>query len=247
MIRYCASFLLTNVAVGQDDSITPVFLLYVFVFAPALAVRANYLLKVGKIPPRKGKRFLGAILGQFIMVLPAAASANKQGLHLWPANSPSFMQWLAGVLVLCLLLVWARHAWQIKSPESVERARLLLPEGPDELKYWIAISLTAGLGEEYVYRGVAYQAVLSLTGAPYSASLICAIAFGAAHLHRGLRNGAWTSLFGLMFQLLVLWTGSLYLSIFLHTTYDLFVGVIAMQKFKEAGLSARSGGAGVVV
>jgi membrane protease YdiL (CAAX protease family) len=87
----------------------------------------------------------------------------------------------------------------------------------------------AGVGEEYVYRGVVYAAVVSLTGKAYSATFICAVVFGAAHLSFGLRSAAWIVLVGLFLQLLVFWTGTLYLSIALHTIYDLMVGIIAMR------------------
>ena len=91
----------------------------------------------------------------------------------------------------------------------------------------------AGIGEEYIYRGVAYQAVLSLTGTAYSASLICGVAFGAAHLYYGLRSGLCIFVFGVMLQLAVLWTGALYLAIFVHTAYDLLVGIIAVHYIKK--------------
>ena len=122
-----------------------------------------------------------------------------------------------------------RLSWHRNREENVGLARLFLPETASQLPSWVALSLSAGIVEEYVYRGVVYAAIFSLTAKSYSAALICGAAFGAAHLGRGLRSGVWTMLVGLILQGFVFWTGSLYLSMAIHAVYDLILGTTAVR------------------
>jgi membrane protease YdiL (CAAX protease family) len=215
-------------APSADDSITPVLLLLVFIALPILSARTYYYLKSGKELPPKNKRFRAVLVGHFLMLLPATASASQQSLDLWRLRFPTPQQWLVGALILGAFYLWLSYSWHRWRQESLNRARLFLPETTSQLAYWLAVSLSAGIVEEYVYRGVVYAAILSLTSKPYSAALISAAAFGAAHLHAGVRNGIWTSLVGLMLQVLVFWTGALYLSMAVHAIYDLLVGMLAV-------------------
>ena len=182
---------------GADDSITPVLLLLIFIALPILSARTYYYLKSGKELPPKSKRFRGILVAHFLILLPAMGSASQQGLDLWPSRFPTPQQWLVGALLLGAFYLWLSYSWHRWHEQSLNRARLFLPETTSQLPYWIAVSLSAGVVEEYVYRGVVYAAILSLTGKSYSAALISAAAFGAAHLHAGVRNGIWTSLVGL--------------------------------------------------
>jgi membrane protease YdiL (CAAX protease family) len=232
MILCCLlSFNLTQ-RVGDDDSVTPALFLILFVVVPIVSIRAYYYLKSGRSLPPREKRYKGVILGQLVLLFPAIASAKRQGLALWPSNFPNVTQWLVAVLILSLLCLWVRWRWSHDERSASERLRFLLPRSPGQLGWWIVVSVVAGIGEEYVYRGVAYSAISSLAGGSSSA-LICSVAFGAAHLHSGLRAGLWTLISGLVLQLLVFWTGALYLSMFVHTAYDLFIGIAGMQLMRN--------------
>ncbi len=217
----------------DDDSITPAFLLMIFAVIPTLALKGYYQLRSGKPLQPKKKRFLAGIAVQMMLLLGATGSATRQGLHLWPSKLPTPMQCFVGLLLLSAAFVWLRRVWSRHSDAHVAQTRLLLPENSEELAYWTAISLIAGIGEEYVYRGVTYAAVLSLTGRVLSAAVICAVAFGAAHLYFGIRNAISTCVMGLLFQFLVSWTGALYLAMFVHATYDFLVGMLAVYELKR--------------
>jgi len=220
-------------ASSDDDSITPGLLLMVFAVIPALAVKAYYHLRSGKPLQPKKKRFLSTILVQLMLLLIAMGSANRQGLHLWQTKFPTSVECLMGLLLISAVYVRLRRSWSRRPDAHLAHSRLLLPENSAELKYWVVISLVAGIGEEYIYRGVTYAAVLSLTGRIFSSAIICALAFGAAHLALGIRNGISTFAMGLVFQFLVLWTGTLYLAMFVHTAYDLLVGMVAVYELKR--------------
>lgn len=216
-----------------DDSITPVLLLLVFVVVPILSAKTYYRFKSGEELPAKDKQFVGILVSFLLLWLPAMGSANQQALELWPLRFPTAQQWLVGALVLGAFYLWVRHSWHRNPEKGARHARFFLPETANQVRYWVAISLSAGIVEEYVYRGVVYAAVFSLTGKSYSAALISAAAFGGAHLYAGLRNGVWTSLVGLMLQVLVFWTGTLYLSMAVHAIYDLIVGLVGLRMLEK--------------
>jgi membrane protease YdiL (CAAX protease family) len=91
------------------------------------------------------------------------------------------------------------------------------------------MSIMAGISEECAYRGVAYSLLRSM-GIPSAYALgWCATAFAICHLYQGWRAAARIGILGLASHAAVFLTGSLYLSIAVHATYDILVGWFAMQ------------------
>jgi len=78
-------------------------------------------------------------------------------------------------------------------------AQRILPQSPVELPVYLALAATAGLCEEFIYRGFAIAA-LDLAGVtPWLIILISAILFGLAHLYQGRGGFVGTFLIGVVF------------------------------------------------
>lgn len=104
--------------------------------------------------------------------------------------------------------------------------RFLLPVSHKERMWWIALSITAGIGEELLYRGFMLQFLWGhVAGGPAMnltlAWLISSLAFGIAHVYQGVRGVMETTVAGLTFGLLAILTGNLVVPIALHTLIDL--------------------------
>ncbi|MBE1160872.1 CPBP family intramembrane glutamic endopeptidase [Dyella acidiphila] len=102
----------------------------------------------------------------------------------------------------------------------------LLPVAREERMWWIWLSITAGIGEELLYRGFMLHFLRGdLAGGPAwgltLAWLLSSCAFGAAHVYQGVRGVTETTIAGLTFGLLALLTGNLVLPIVLHSLIDL--------------------------
>ena len=110
---------------------------------------------------------------------------------------------------------------------------MILPENQSELRYWILISVLAGVCEEYAYRGVAYAALSEIIGSPVISVVVCVVAFGIAHVIQGWRGALGASLLALLFHFMVFITQGLYLAITFHILYDLIVGFSGMRALKR--------------
>jgi uncharacterized protein len=122
---------------------------------------------------------------------------------------------------LGVIAIRLNAGWRRLSAERKRKARRILPENPSEMRYWIPISLLAGVTEEFAYRGVAYVALSEITRSPMISLVVCVVAFGVAHVVQGWRGVLGAVLLGLLFHLMVFLTKSLYLPIAFHAAYDL--------------------------
>jgi membrane protease YdiL (CAAX protease family) len=86
---------------------------------------------------------------------------------------------------------------------------------------FVLVALTAGVGEELIYRGFGIAA-LSRLGCPgWLAVLSTTAAFALAHVALPMASPLYYALLGLAFSTIYLWRGNLAWAIVAHTLYDL--------------------------
>jgi membrane protease YdiL (CAAX protease family) len=171
------------------------------------------------------------IASQFVLLFFTSLAAKPNGIQVFGPVWPPAWTWAAGSVYVVLIGVWFWRTFWKSSTEQKHKTRVMLPENPDELWYWIAISFLAGITEEYAYRGVAYSAIYEMTGSPTVALAICVLAFTVAHVMYGWREVIWVVLFALLCHLAVLYTHTLSLVVAVHIAYDLVLGVLATVAF----------------
>jgi membrane protease YdiL (CAAX protease family) len=103
----------------------------------------------------------------------------------------------------------------------------ILPHGGAEMTMWIALSVTAGICEETIFRGYLQRQFIVLTKNVPAGILLSAAAFGAAHAYQGIRMVTLIGLFGAMFGMLAHWRGSIRPGIIAHAWQDSLNGVLA--------------------
>lgn len=83
--------------------------------------------------------------------------------------------------------------------------------------------MTAGVAEEFLYRGFLSLALIQLIPIINLTltALICSIIFGLAHSYQGVSGVIRTGLYGLLFHALYIATGSIIPGIILHFSIDL--------------------------
>src|SRR5208337_4305736 len=86
--------------------------------------------------------------------------------------------------------------------------QFIFPHGGAEIALWIALSITAGICEETIFRGYLQRQVMALTKSAPAGILLSAAAFGAAHAYQGFRPVILIGLLGSMFGILAYWRGS---------------------------------------
>jgi membrane protease YdiL (CAAX protease family) len=106
----------------------------------------------------------------------------------------------------------------------------IVPHTAGEYRWFIAVSWTAGICEELLYRGVLTWVITSYVGV-VAAQLIAAAVFGLAHAYQGPKGIVKTGAVGLVMGLIVLATGWLCPAMIIHALVDLASGTAGFAVF----------------
>src|SRR5229473_2569575 len=119
-------------------------------------------------------------------------------------------------------------------------AERILPQSTVELLPYLALAITAGLCEEFLYRGFA-MAVLAHVGLQaWAVVLLSSILFGLAHSYQGRGGIVMTLLIGLLLGTSRIAYESLVPAIFWHSAVDVVAGT-AGPRYLTRSLSADAG------
>jgi len=103
-------------------------------------------------------------------------------------------------------------------------AERILPQSSIELLPYLALAITAGLCEEFLYRGFAMAALTQAGLRPWLVVLASSVLFGLAHSYQGRGGMVMTFLVGLLLGWSRLAYGSLVPAILWHTAVDVVAG-----------------------
>jgi membrane protease YdiL (CAAX protease family) len=115
-----------------------------------------------------------------------------------------------------------------------------LPRTGEERRWFAGMSLVVGVGEEIVFRG---WLIRWLAGAPLGLGLVAAVivaaaVFGIDHGYQGVAGIVSTAVLALVFTLIFLATGTLWVPIVAHALIDL--RVLLLVPPAEPGLAAEA-------
>ncbi|HEV7189423.1 MAG TPA: CPBP family intramembrane glutamic endopeptidase [Blastococcus sp.] len=179
-----------------------------------------------------------AVLALVVWLATPGVDAGQVGLR-WPQQWPGPVTGLVVLLVLAFVVVSTRAlrggalleaADPVRRPgegrhsEPAGHATLaLLPRTAGERRLFTVVGITAGVCEEWLYRGFFLAVVAALAGGLPTGVLVvvAALAFGLAHAYQGRVGVLTTGLLGGVMAALYLQTGSLLLPVLLHALIDL--------------------------
>ncbi len=163
--------------------------------------------------------------------------------------------WLAGALLLVMAIGLAvLTKLQMSALQTAEDGKLVvtelqriapfLPQHRRELGPFAALSATAGICEELLFRGflVWYVAMWLAEGSEVTfralawGVVVTSMAFSAGHAYQGMSGVIKTFVAGLVFGGVYLATGSIWLSMLLHALLDLNGGFVAVRSHELARL-----------
>lgn len=200
-------------------------------------------------------------LAAVVAVVMAAAprvTAAQLGLRL-PVAWPGAGTWVAVVVVVVALLLSTRSLRSgvlARAPESPRRAGegrhseppvhatlALLPRTRRERHLFTVVGVTAGICEEWLYRGFLLAVVGALSGGlpTIVLVLVAGAAFGLAHAYQGTTGVLTTGVLGGVLAALYLQTGSLLLPVLLHAAIDLRFLLVPAAALPSGGRPAVSG------
>ena len=113
----------------------------------------------------------------------------------------------------------------------------MLPRTAGERRLFTVVGVTAGVCEEWLYRGFFLAVVAAVAGGLPDAVLVAvaAVAFGLAHAYQGPAGVVTTGVLGGVMAALYLSTGSLLLPVLLHAAIDLRFLLVPARVLPAAG------------
>jgi uncharacterized protein len=139
-----------------------------------------------------------------------------------------------GVLISVYQWFSLRRVSRMSGPVPEFMAKLaerVLPKNATELAPYCALAITAGVCEEFLYRGFAMAALYRLGIFPWAVVLLTAILFGFAHTYQGRSGILGTGLMGVVLGLARMLTQNLIPVIIWHSAVDLVAGVAGPRYF----------------
>ena len=199
-------------------------------------VRLQRLLSQPVVGTKEKLALYGSTIAfQWILMSLVAWRALARGLRVEDLGlarfvSPSLVFWSTCGALLLGLFQWfnLRRVGRMTGvvPDFMRKlAERVLPRSTMEFAPYCALAITAGVCEEFLYRGFA-MAVLSRAGiVPWAVVLISSVLFGLAHTYQGKSGIFGTTLMGLVFGIARLLLQSLVPVIVWHSVVDLVAGV----------------------
>jgi membrane protease YdiL (CAAX protease family) len=126
-----------------------------------------------------------------------------------------------GLLVAVNIAFHVIHLFiKFSPPTTGDFVLLLLPRNAGERLLWLALSATAALGEEAIFRGFVMTRLYRLFKRWTPAVALSAIGFGLAHLYQGWAGILLTAGYGVVFSLAFIKRQSLWPCIVAHFLQD---------------------------
>ncbi len=207
---------------------------------PVLAVRGGVPDdQAAEVARARRTVYASAALSLLVLSAMAFGVAVWQGITParlgWRVGAPGpALLWAAGIAVSGLFValvvsrVGVRLGWR-ESPVSIA----LMPRNGKEIRSFLLMVGIAAVGEEYLFRGFAYQILAEPLGA-WPAVLVTSVSFGLSHGYQRAIGIVRASCLGLLLSLPVLWTGSLFPAIVAHFWINAAIGIGGWRYFFQS-------------
>ncbi|HEV1995924.1 MAG TPA: CPBP family intramembrane glutamic endopeptidase [Candidatus Acidoferrum sp.] len=123
-----------------------------------------------------------------------------------------------------LEMIWVRRL----GPDHAASIQTLLPRHALEILLWIAVSISAGICEEFVFRGYFQKQFEAFTHRKWIALFLQSVLFGISHGYQGIEACVKIAIFGSLYGLLALWRKSLRPGMMAHAWSDILSGIFGI-------------------
>lgn len=189
--------------------------------------------------PRE-KYFRSVVIQQLVLAAVALVAVLTE--HVWIAPGRIDLPLVAVAVAAVLLFVkLMQPRWRAAVARRDRRTLFIAPRTAVERRWWIAVSVAAGVCEEFVWRGVVAGLLWWITGSWWIAAIVTSVAFGAAHAVQGWKSAVIIGIASFAIQAYVLWAGGLLLAMLIHLSYDIVAGLTYGRLCNEAGLPLSEG------
>lgn len=141
-------------------------------------------------------------------------------------------QLLLGLVWVAVMLVTVAAGARRYDADYRRALSAVVPATAVEWSAFVPVALTAGICEEFLYRGYALWVILSLTGNVWAAVLISSLAFALGHAYQGRPGMAGAFISGVFYASVFLISGSLLPCMLGHFTQDIVGAAILRRLLK---------------
>jgi membrane protease YdiL (CAAX protease family) len=146
-------------------------------------------------------------------------------VEMWTDFAIALGFWFASLIVLGAVAFLLRLVHL--HPEDIrDVVTQMAPASLGELAIWIALSISAGICEELIFRGYLQQQFTALTRRIWLGIAISAVFFGLSHGYEGASGMLLIVLYGSFFGILAHLRRSLRAGIFAHAWHDSTSGIV---------------------
>ena len=225
----------------QDPStitVDPLGWFFVFVIGllmPAAVVRSSGRAKASaKAHPNMTRRLRNVVILVGLATV-ALIVARRDNIVVFPQFEWTTQLIALSIGVLVGVVALAEGLLMARSPEQRRElwVRQIIPRSNAERIVWIISMIVAGATEEIIFRGVFFALVAAITGSIAAGALLSAVVFALAHYSQGWKSMAFIAPTALLFQWLVIYSGSLVPAIIVHAVYNIARGVRASWSYRE--------------
>lgn len=218
--------------------------LLVFVFAVVLPYHGwrNYPKFIEMVSQNPGAVRRGVYVGNMIalwgLTLTAAGAWGYfkrpfAQLGLAPLSGDTAIVSVGIVLVvISVAIVFYRTIMQLEQRYQWAFVPELLPHTLVELRLFIALSVTAGVAEEILFRGYLIWYLNQFGNMAFSV-LVSSILFAIAHAYQGAKATIVIFPIGLLLALLYVYSGSLLAPMMLHAAINCYAGIYGRKMFGD--------------
>ena len=142
-------------------------------------------------------------------------------------------QWLLGLLAFLVLALTSFGRGEV-GPNYARRVRLVLPISAAEWAWFVPLAATAGICEEFLYRGYALTEVARLTDSLWAGVILSTAAFGLAHWYQGRFGMIGATISGLAYAAVFVISGSVLPCMIGHFTQDIAGALVLTRRLRSA-------------
>jgi uncharacterized protein len=177
--------------------------------------------------PSRPSMYLRAMFFEFLFLAIVVIGVRLRGAPLesifgprWHSATQMFRDLGLGVLLLLISTVVVSSLSDHRSAPADKSIQYLLPQTSLELFIWIALSITAGICEEAIYRGYLQRQLIGLTHSVLAGILISGATFGIAHAYQGLQRALVIGVAAVLSGVFAHWLGTVRPGMFAHALQD---------------------------
>jgi membrane protease YdiL (CAAX protease family) len=137
------------------------------------------------------------------------------------------------VSVVAPLLAYIAGATRELSDDYARALRAVVPADRPQWIWFVAVAASAGICEEFLYRGYALTIISDLTKNTAVGAVASSLAFGMGHAYQGKTGMIGATLSGFLYAGVFIITGSLYPCMLGHFIQDIAGAAVLSQRLKQ--------------